>query len=230
MAVVPLILRKSRSAHQNVLIYNYLTDTWEHYEPHGKKMSGIGKNFNKNLEKIFSKSITKNTTYTSPEKVCPYEDGVQSGYERNVDKGERIMGELIKDPGGYCVAWSYFLADVRLSFPNLPAESIYKKAIEMRGGETKDLGFRIEKKRRYTYRIQIGNKTFLDFIRDYSKLYLEEIKFFMKKYKEYLKLLKGRYKRGAELEEATKKAEKIEFDIFKHLSKELKKVSHVQDI
>ena len=231
MAVVPIGLVRGKSGHQNLLIYNYITDTWEHYEPQGKSMYKSGKNLNENFEKTFSKSITENTKYISPEKVCPYNKGVQSGYELNVDKGERIMNELIKDPEGYCVAWSYFLADVRLSFPNVSADNIYKKAIEMRGGETKDLGYRIEKKRKYEYKIKIGNKSFLDFIRDYSKLYLKELKFHIKKYKEYLKIIDKRYKRNSkEYDEAKKRKNEILIEIYKHLSDEFKKVSHVKDI
>ena len=40
------------------------------------------------------------------------------------------------DPGGYCVAYSMYIADQRLSNPNLRPEEVYLKALQDASGQS----------------------------------------------------------------------------------------------
>ena len=217
MAVVPFLfdIIKKKSSHLNMLIYNYKRDEWEHYEPHGQKFRGkfSSSNLYKKLKKMLEKSITKNTKYIQPNQTCPRKLGLQSGYSKYT--GEfYVENELIKDIG-YCSAWSMFLADVRLSNPDLSPKEVYQEALNLRGEKTVKI---MLKDPNMSKGIEPG-RFFLQFIRDYSKIYLKEIKFFAEKYKLYL---------DDKTSKTTKK--KIENEIENHLKKEFKKVSHVKNI
>jgi hypothetical protein len=148
--------------HQNMIIYNPYTDTYEHYEPHGRMFGNLDLRTISRMYRSLRNFFTKNNSkYILPAKTCPYSLGLQSIEQQDKSKGEFRDGVYIKDPEGFCVIWSYYLAELRLKYPKLYPEEIYKKAME-NTGETS------EKMRQ--------------FVRAYSRLFLKELK---KSYKYY---------------------------------------------
>jgi hypothetical protein len=149
--------------HANVLIYNPYTDEIEHIEPHGQEYRGKGKSYSiekmrKALTKFFeskkAQKILKVKVLTS-DKTCPYSKGVQSYIHRDKKKGTKYNGVYLKDPGGFCVAWSYFIADFRMYHPKLTMNEVRAKAQEL-------------------LKQDVFGK-FTEFIRSYSRLFLVEL-------------------------------------------------------
>ena len=114
------------------------------------------------------KKLKKGFKYVRPVDVCPSQsmyknfDGLQ---QFDVSKKEPVdfEGFQIKEKGGYCQAWTYFLLDLRLKTLDTPSQEVLKEYATYRD----------------IYKTSIGgnpNKTITGLIRGYSKQYFDIIK------------------------------------------------------
>lgn len=186
--VLPLtFIDKGGGSHANALVLNTLQMTAEHFEPHGLKdystskkdwLKLVGVNLagginavNKELKRLSKqeglKEFSKGLKYVRPVDVCPNESmyknfrGVQSFDISKKDKVD-FQGFTIKEVGGYCQLWSYFLLDLRLKTLDKPPQEVLKEYASYRD----------------IYKNSIGsdpNKTMMGLIRGYSKNYLNMI-------------------------------------------------------
>jgi hypothetical protein len=181
--IIPLkILKTKTHGHLNMLMYNPYVNIIEHYEPHGDIYKGdVEDNKIEMIYKILKKEFNnRKIKYLKPNKTCPISKGLQELEELDLTEGKIRNGFYIKDPGGFCMCWSFYLAELRLSNPKLKPEEIYKKAFKI-------LSEKPEKLR--------------DFIRNYSRLFLTSIKTIGKP---VIKLLKYKKLKNKSLENKKK--------------------------
>ena len=229
--------------HANMLIFNTLQMTAEHFEPHGAKdylparkqfikLKGVNLNpaitiLNKELKKQASKEglkeFSKGLKYIRPVDVCPspsmYKNfkGVQS-LDRSKKEGVQFEGFTIKEIG-YCSIWSYFLLDLRLKTLNKPPQEVLKEYATYRD----------------IYKNSIGNnpnKTMMGLIRGYSRQYFDMIrklinegKFTLEeflKYRDYHQVKKGMSKEQIKFLDTS--YNKIKNAIFEEASKKMERV------
>ena len=188
--VLPLTFKnkKSGSTHANALVFNTLQMTAEHFEPHGIKdyvparkewlelegvnlaggINAINKQLKILAKKEGLKEFSKGLKYVRPVDVCPSDSmyknfkGVYSG---TYPKKEPVdfEGFTIKEIGGYCQLWTYFLLDLRLKTLDKPSQEVLKEYATYRD----------------VYKNSIGsdpNKTMNGLERGYSKLYFNMIR------------------------------------------------------
>lgn len=190
--VLPLtFVVKKGGTHANALVFNTLQMTAEHFEPHGLKDYSPSKNgwlqlkgvnlggaitqLNKEIKKLAKaeklKEFSKGLQYVRPVDVCPTESmyknfqGVYGSGTGGTIKKEPVdfEGFQIKEIGGYCQLWTYFLLELRLKTLDKPAQEVLKEYATYRD----------------IYKNSIGsdpNKTMAGLIRGYSKVYFNMIR------------------------------------------------------
>ena len=173
-AIIPFALGSKGGDHENVIIYNPFTDTFEHFEPHGHKLYRIDeRTYRTKFRKKFEGTITRNTKYYPPmDTACllppsRYGVGIQKEYSTDLQGEElAIYKHAMTDPGGYCVAYSMYIADQRLANPEMLPEEVYLKAIKDASGQSyaniNNDNLNIKYKREI-----------ISFIRQYARTYLE---------------------------------------------------------
>lgn len=135
--VIPINIVKG--AHSNMLIFNPIRKEVERFEPHGA-YTGISRDgfnevrLNLNIAK-FIEEIAPEYEYLPPNRICPVGFRGFQSYQSSLDESGSWGGVKITNGGGYCCAWSYFYADMRLKFPALSGEQIMNKAYEVLGKE-----------------------------------------------------------------------------------------------
>ena len=186
VVVVPLSFKnagKQVGTHANALLFNTNLMTAEHFEPHGRKdylparegwlkLKGVNlsssiNEINKQLKKLKSDFKFK---YEAPLDVCPSESmfkdfkGVQ-GFDnipRKPGSPDPIYkGLTIREAGGYCQLWTYFLLELRLKTLSQPASKVYAEYARYR-----DI---------YKSNLQDPNKSMKRLIRGYSTIYMDMI-------------------------------------------------------
>lgn len=179
---------KESGTHANALVFNTIQMTAEHFEPHGLKdyspskkgwlqlkgvnLGGAITQLNKEIKKLAKaeklKEFSKGLKYLRPVDVCPTESmyknfkGVQ-GFDRSKKEELQFEGFTIKEKGGYCQLWTYFLLELRLKTLDKPAQEVLKEYATYRD----------------IYKNSIGsnpNKTMMGLIRGYSKVYFNIIR------------------------------------------------------
>tara|TARA_R110000744_G_scaffold145986_1_gene258791 strand:- start:9 stop:626 length:618 start_codon:yes stop_codon:yes gene_type:complete len=153
--------------------------TAEHFEPHGRRdyrpeLKGriqlMGVNLSTSITEI-NKQLKKlksdiNFKYEAPLDVCPSESmfrnfrGVQS-FDKSSKDAVDYKGFTIKETGGYCQIWSYFLLELRLNTLSQPASKVYAEYAKYR-----DI---------YKSSLQDPNQTIMRLARGYSKMYMDMI-------------------------------------------------------
>ena len=128
-----LVLPFSLPGHSNIIIFNFHRKEIERFEPHGKQTGSrkidSGK-INKSLDKDLVKKINSRLPYDEQLKfipsneVCPTGFQGFQGYEGQANKKSGRNNVFLKDPKGFCVAWSYFYAFLRLKFPKQSASDL----------------------------------------------------------------------------------------------------------
>jgi len=119
------------NAHANYMIYDSKTKSIERFEPHGSFSSKEQQECHSSLlmdeemERLIKLNMGKTflKTYHRPIDFCP-RVGPQS-----IQQWENE--HLIKDPKGFCMLWSTWYADVRLSNPDMSRTDVVSKAIEI---------------------------------------------------------------------------------------------------
>jgi hypothetical protein len=188
---IPLIIVEKKSAHQNMIILDLKMKTAERYEPHGGSTSGwekISDEINEHLKHIFEEEFKIHKfKYIPPFNVCPkmtkelinkigitnqflnHKEGKYTGFQS-------FENLFPSGDDGYCVAWSLFYLDSRLSAPSYTPEELY---------------IHIFKK------LKADPSEFLKFIRGYAsflgKIYNNIYDDFISKYPEFNKLKKAYY-------------------------------------
>lgn len=109
------IIHASGSAHANILMYTKKTNEMERFDPFG---SGQNDLLDAKLEKYFG-NIIPNLKYASPREYMSTV-GLQK-----IDIYENA-NEYIGDPEGYCVSWSMWYVDMRITFPDITREKLIK--------------------------------------------------------------------------------------------------------
>jgi hypothetical protein len=124
---VMLILKgcdKKSARHVNALVFDTRKRTVERFEPNGmtvESMTSFGNTYNYEiLDKVIQLFFGQSNPpiqYIPNSIICPY---VGPQYLEGMKKQKK--NSIIGDPGGFCVAWSLFYFDARLSNPDIPAD------------------------------------------------------------------------------------------------------------
>ena len=241
---------KNGGTHANALVFNTIQMTAEHFEPHGRKdyvparkewLELVGVNLagginaiNKQLKILAKKEglkeFSKGLKYVRPVDVCPSESmyknfkgvyGSGTGGERKKEPVD-FEGFQIKEIGGYCQLWTYFLLELRLKTLERSPQEVLKEYATYRD----------------QYKISIGenpNKTMAGLIRGYSKIYfnmirklINEGKFSLGEFLEY-RNWNNSIKNWKKMSEAERKRikdtyNKVEKSLFEEASEKMKEV------
>jgi hypothetical protein len=135
----------SLMSHANILIFDNVNKTLERFEPHGENTSYIPEKLDNALISEFNKNFG-DIKYITPLDFCPI-----ISFQRK----EKSFDKLKNDPNGFCVAWSIWYADMRLTSPDIPRDKLVNIAID---------------------KIENKHKSFKNFIRNYSKFLVDETK------------------------------------------------------
>jgi len=130
--VIPVNIEMPTLSHANVLIYNNINNTIEHFEPHGayyqgkhKEGSKIIKKQLKNFIDILNSELKNNQLHTVTLKdsniVCPNIEGLQLIEKRQPNK---IIANNQQETGGYCLMWSSLITDLILKNQNISIEEL----------------------------------------------------------------------------------------------------------
>jgi len=129
--------------HANIMIFNYHRNEVERFEPHGKRTGirgvdsdRIDSSIKKRLVDEVNKKLPVNEklSYIPATKVCPTGFGNYQHYEQDVPKSKVFSKQLnieISDPNGFCIAWSFFYADLRLKFPKIESSDLIKESFKV---------------------------------------------------------------------------------------------------
>jgi len=141
----------SANSHANIMIFDTKKKTIERFETYGGKQFSDEKIFI-DFDNKFDKLITKHIKYKylRPKDICP-KIGFQLLEERSID--HNIASIRKGDPGGFCAAWSFWYADLRMTYPNIEQKKLQHKAISI---------------------IKNNPITFRKFIRNYAQFILNE--------------------------------------------------------
>jgi hypothetical protein len=161
---IPMTISANNSYHQNMLILDLEKMTAERFEPHGGKTGGNLEKLSERLDKILQKKFEKGFgkykfKYIPPSELCPRftKDVIDRLNEANNDlnhlEGKQVGFQSFENKAksgdsGYCVAWSLFYLDSRLSAPSYTPQEIYKNMFD---------------------RLKSKPEEFLKFIRGYAK-------------------------------------------------------------
>ena len=130
ISIIPLTINNptsSLSSHANILIYRKKFNHIEHFEPHGRGFGGVKSgHINEQVSKMLNYFVlkvneklktTKETQIKLIEssKVCPRFNGLQEL------EGKNTLDILEGEPIGYCLAWSFFFAELCLANPEFPS-------------------------------------------------------------------------------------------------------------
>lgn len=140
MLVVPLTILSG--SHANVLIFNPFRNEVERFEPHGSETGHKSFDNTKVNAKIkqFVEEIDSTLKYISPSLLCPRLQQGYQFYEQDAKKEKGTYNNVaIKDPGGFCCAWSYFYVDLRLKFPKKSGTEIIKESQDILGTDPNQL-------------------------------------------------------------------------------------------
>lgn len=125
--VCPISIDTKKGSHSNYLIYDALTNEVERFEPYGsyapQKLFYNSKKFDDELEKFFKKIIPE-ATFIPSTFFLP-----KAGFQL-IDINEKNKYQNIGDPGGFCVVWSNWYADMRSKNPEIPRHKLVNKTLE----------------------------------------------------------------------------------------------------
>lgn len=135
---IPLILtfykgNKRKSAHFNILIYDRYKKELYRYEPNGTCVSFYNSTrLEYYLEHEFIRLFPEGAIYIPITQSCSHE-----GLQRYESRCDRFTEEWRKRHGnvnvGFCQAWSMFLLDMRLKYPDIPSKDLEKQILSYFG-------------------------------------------------------------------------------------------------
>jgi ankyrin repeat protein len=116
------LIHRNGVGHANVLLYSKKTNEIERFDPFG---SGYDNELDVKLEKYFSNIIPK-VKYISPR------DYMSTVGFQKIDVSES-QNEYIGDPEGYCVAWSLWYVDMRITLQTITRTKLIKYIMQQIG-------------------------------------------------------------------------------------------------
>lgn len=116
------LIHRNGEGHANILLYSKKINEIERFDPFG---SGYDNELDVKLDKYFSDIIPK-VKYVSPR------DYMSTVGFQKIDVSES-QNEYIGDPEGYCVAWSLWYVDMRITFPNITRTKLIKYIMQQIG-------------------------------------------------------------------------------------------------
>jgi hypothetical protein len=123
------------SGHANLLIYRKNKNELEHFEPHGERFEGCNNSVVIQKLSYFIESAVAQLNFkirkdkipgiipivfVKAHNVCPRKFGVQ------LLEGDSLLPKNVKEPLGYCSAWSMFFTELCLKNPEIPSRQIYE--------------------------------------------------------------------------------------------------------
>ncbi len=133
--IVRLMNPYQKLGHANYLFLDIVRKTIERYAPRGSDeyVNERFANFDPvdldNEVKIYFGKVIPGLTYYTPLGRCY--SGVQT-YQAKVSEATKAMDEYIKyDPAGYCSMWSIYYADLRLTYPDMTMDDLYKYMLKV---------------------------------------------------------------------------------------------------
>ena len=129
----------SHSNHANMLFLNKKRKEFEHYEPHGGGFALVNehvKTFSKNLIKL-NQDLGLGLKYIPTDETCPL--GFQFFEQHATGKDFKHRGLTITNEDGYCGAWSFFYADLRMKFPGKTRDAMYRDMYKILGNDPEEL-------------------------------------------------------------------------------------------
>ena len=160
--IVPIGIKFSSGTggHFNIILIDKVNKTIERFEPYGVETLNelsIMTMFENKFKGIFNKLAQGYKLY-SGNKLCP-ESGIQMLEEEAIQKEEGTAIELDSDPIGYCIAWSIYYVDMRLTNLKIKPQQLIKLILK---------------------NLQNYNHSLRTFIRNYSAFLLKEKTKFLK--------------------------------------------------
>lgn len=137
--------------HANILIYDFINNTIERFDPYGDTVF-----FDKKLDEILEEELTWNTgfKYLKPSEFMPI-----SGFQTISDE-LNPLNQKAGDYGGFCLAWCTWYLEHRLKNKKIPPTLLVNKLLK---------------------KISKLDITFMEYIRNYAnKLNINRIKIFKK--------------------------------------------------
>ena len=116
------LIHRNGEGHANILLYSKKTNEIERFDPFG---SGYDNELDVKLENYFS-DIIPNIKYITPR------DYMSTVGFQKIDVSES-QNEYIGDPEGYCVAWSLWYVDMRITFLNIERTKLIKYIMQQIG-------------------------------------------------------------------------------------------------
>lgn len=135
---IPLIIYFAKGAHMNMIIINPFRNEMERFEPHGSDtlIDGFTSTPLHRDLRLFAINIDSNLQFVPSHKVCPVGFKGYQAYDSREPLKCGISNNIqIRDPIGFCCAWSYFYADLRLKYPRLPGSEIIQRSTKIIGEE-----------------------------------------------------------------------------------------------
>ncbi len=139
---------KEGSKHENMLIFNHKRKTIERYEPHGAYTNYPG--FNSfYIDEVIDNGIVSyfrdngvEMTYDRADETCPRNkiDFEPFGFQEKENLQEikdnmenRMYKGILIEEDGYCLAWSMWMLDLRLKFPDKEPSELFTDAANFLG-------------------------------------------------------------------------------------------------
>lgn len=118
------LLTGPRNTHANIIIYDKKTNTVERFDPYGAipymDVDDLDIILKKKLKKIFGKD---NFTYLAPK------DYMDIAFQTISNDSEKIVKNL-GDPFGYCLAWTFWYLEMRITNPNIHPKALVEISIK----------------------------------------------------------------------------------------------------
>lgn len=168
--IIPLVILFD-PGHAGMVIYDTQSSSVERFEPHGISSTPIIW-FDKQLEEWF-KSKFNVMSYYAPIDYCPV-IGVQS--LKSFSEWEETGKQNTFDYEGFCTMWSYWYADLRLTYSEIPRDQLIQKVTDL---------FRKEAVQSTAEQLKVYMAGFVTFAYNLSRMSNYEIK---KSLEEYRKL------------------------------------------
>lgn len=128
---IPLVLHfgKGHSGHANMLVYRPFKRLVERFEPHGQAYGNSevdNKAFNTQLKQLWEKDLIPYigpVKFREPQEICPDSRGFQSL--------EGQLQKLKSEGGGFCIMWSFFLAEMTFINPDKSTKEIIDEVFDI---------------------------------------------------------------------------------------------------
>lgn len=129
---------RQRWGHANMVIYDYQKNIIEHYEPYGAPY--INEEISNSLKMLFKfEDILPAHKFRSHDLCQDFTKGLQIMEEEAPMEKVQKRGFFIQDPPGFCLAWSFYYADLRLTFPNKSPEELLSSTAKVVNEDPKKL-------------------------------------------------------------------------------------------